>query len=298
MTPVSPSPPTPAGSRNRTPARTLLVGCGALGTRLGRRLTDDGGHVFALRRTTNGLPDDFTALPVDLYRPVPVSLPAVDAMVITLPPSGPVRGAADGTDPGHDGGYLTALRHLAEALPHLPPRVILVSSTRVFEGHTHGRALTERDAPAPLGPRATTLLEGERLARELFKAHILRPAGIYGPGRELLLRRVLEAAPVQYARRTNRIYETDLVRTLHALVTAAQPPRLLHAVDQSPASLGDVVSFIAHRLGVAPPPAVEPAEVSGRVFDGAALLEFLGELEHPSFESGYGDLITTREEGT
>lgn len=218
-------------------------------------------------------------------------------MVITLPPGGPVSGPAPSTAsarPWHDDGYLASLRNLAAALPQVPPRVVLVSSTRVLGGHTHGRPLTELDAPAPVGPRAITLLAGERLATELFGAHLLRPAGIYGPGREMLLRKALEGAPVQYARRTNRIHEDDLVRTLHALLTAEEPPRLLHAVDQSPAPLGEVITFIAHRLGVPPPPAVEPEEETGTVLDGTQLLKFLGTLEHPTFQSGYGDLIAAR----
>lgn len=285
--------PLPAPSHH-TPDRTLLVGCGALGTRLGQQLVRDGGQVFALRRTTAGLPAAFTALAVDLSVPVGRELPAVDAMVITLPPGGPVSGPALGPGPGPDGGYLASLRNLAAALPRVPERVVLVSSTRVLGGHTGGRPLTERDEPAPVGPRAEVLLEGERLATELFDAHVLRPAGIYGPGREMLLRKVLEHAPVQYARRTNRIHEDDLVRTLHALVTAEAPPRLLHAADRSPAPLGDVVTFIADRLGVSPPPRLEPDEATGTVLDGTRLLDFLGSLEHPTYRSGYGHLIAAR----
>ena len=276
---------------SRTPNRTLLVGCGALGTRLGRRLVGEGGQVFALRRTTAGLPTDFTALAVDLHEPVRGGLPAVDAMVITLPPGG----TSGDRSPGNDGGYLAALRNLAAALPQVPPRVVLVSSTRVLGGHADGRPLTELDAPAPAGPRGGVLLEGERLAEDLFGAVILRPAGIYGPGREMLLRKVLEGAPVQYARRTNRIHEDDLVRTLHALVTLADPPKLLHAVDQSPAPLGEVVTFIAEQLGATPPPALEPAEATGTVLDGARLLDLLGSLDHPDYRSGYGQLIATRD---
>ncbi|MEV4901204.1 SDR family NAD(P)-dependent oxidoreductase [Citricoccus sp. NPDC055426] len=283
------------------PERTLLVGCGALGTRLGQRLAADGGQVFALRRQPAGLPAPFTALAVDLHEPVRAELPAVDAMVITLPPGGPVSGPTPGPGQGHDDGYLAALRNLAAALPHVPDRVVLVSSTRVLGGHTGGRPLTERDEPAPAGPRAEVLLEGERLAADLLGAHILRPAGIYGPGREMLLRKVRQSTPVQYARRTNRIHEDDLVRTLHALLLAEQPPGLLHAVDQSPAPLGEVVTFIAERLGMSPPPPLEPEEATGTVLDGTLLLDLLDTLVHPTYQDGYGRLIEARggaDEGT
>lgn len=270
------------------PERTLLVGCGTLGTRLGQRLVAAGGEAFGLRRRTDALPASFSPLAVDLGERVPLGLlPEVDAMVITLPP-----GATAGAD--GDEGYVRALEHLAEALPATPRRVVLVSSTRVFEGRTDGRSITEADAPAPVTARGTALHEGERLAEELLGAHIVRPAGIYGPGREMLVRKVLEATPVQYARRTNRIHETDLVRTLEALLSVRDAPRLLHAVDQAPAPLGDVVTWIADRLGLRTPPRIEPEVASGTVLRGERLLTLLGELRYPTFEVGYGELIDAR----
>lgn len=274
--------------RAQRSGRTLLVGCGKIGTRLGQLLVDGGGEVLGLRRTRSAVPAAFTALAVDLSKPVQQALPVVDSMVITLPPA---RSAGSGPDDT----YRLALHHLAAALPAVPPRVVFVSSTRVFDGQQGDRALTEADRPAPSSARARMLRAGEQLATELFDALIVRPAGIYGPGRELLLRKVLEGTAVQYSRRTNRIHETDLVRTLQAVLSAPTPPRVLHAVDQSPAPLGDVVTYIAGRLGLPPPPRIEPSVVSGTVLDGARLLRLLGALQYPTFQAGYDHLITTRD---
>jgi len=273
-------------SPRAVPRRTLLVGCGKVGTRLGSGLVDAGGEVVALRRDVSALPGSFRALAVDLREPIRAPLPEVDAMVVTLTPGGASAGGRS--------DYAVALEHLADALPTPPERVVLVSSTRVFEGRADGIPITEDDAPAPASPRARALLEGERIAVERLGAHVVRPAGIYGPGRGMLVRKVLAGEPVQYARRTNRIHETDLVRVLEAMLAATAPlapPAVLHAVDRSPASLGEVVAFIARRLGVAPPPRILPEEPSGTVLDGARLLAFLGELRHPTFESGYGELV-------
>ncbi|HRO92374.1 sugar nucleotide-binding protein [Citricoccus sp.] len=272
------------------PGRILLVGCGKLGTRLGQDLTAVGWDVFALRRDTASLPAGFSALAVDLREPIRDALPDVDALVITLPP---------GTqDPGgQPDGYRASLHHLAAALPSVPRRVVFVSSTRVFEGYTDGRVLTEAEAPAPVTARGRALLDGELLASDLFGAHIVRPAGIYGPGRTMLVRNVIEGAPVQYARRTNRIHETDLVRTLEALLVAADPPRLLHAVDQGPVPLGEVVTYIARQLGLPAPPRARPEVASGTILSGARLLGLLGALSYPTFETGYAHLIATRPDG-
>lgn len=277
----------PVRAGQEVPRRFLLAGCGKLGTRLGERLVAAGGEVFALRRNTAVLPAAVSALAVDLREPVRHELPGVDAMVITLTPD--QHEASDGPD-----GYLASLRNLAAALPARPRRVVFVSSTRVFEGRGDGKVLTEADSPAPVTPRGSSLRDGELLASELFDAHIVRPAGIYGPGREMLLRKVIEGTPVQYARRTNRIHETDLVRTLETLLLAEDPPPVLHAVDLAPAPLGEVVTYIAHRLGLQPPPRIQPEVASGTVLSGARLLALLGTLQYPTFEAGYDHIIASR----
>lgn len=267
----------------RPPARVLLIGCGQLGTRLGMRLVGEGSEVAAVRRDPSGLPTAFHPVAADLGQPLLRPLPAADAMVITLPPH-------DESDDGA-AGYRAALEHLAQAPPAVPPRVLFVSSTRVFDGMPGARPITEADEPVAASDRARALREGELLAVRHLGAHIIRPAGIYGPGRESLIRRVAAGTPMQLARRTNRIHETDLVRALHAMLLATAPPAVLHAVDQTPAPLGDVTAHIAGRLGVAPPAAIEPAVSGGTVLDGTLLLGLLGSLAHPGYASGYDELL-------
>ncbi|MDF2507254.1 MAG: hypothetical protein K0Q52_1113 [Microbacterium sp.] len=266
------------------PRRTLLVGFGKLGARLAPRLLADGGEVFALRRSDGELPAGVVGIRGDLAQSLATPLPAVDATVFTLPPG------------AEEGAYRTALGHLREALPAMPPRTVFVSSTGVFEGTVFegpdaDRPLTEQDEPAAESPRSRGLRDGERAAAELFGAVVVRPAGIYGPGREFLLRKVREGAAVDHDRLTNRIHETDLVRTLDLLLRADDPPRLVHAVDERPAPLGDVVRFIAGELGVAAPPHEASDGPRGFVYDGSLLHSLLGELEYPTYEAGYAEMI-------
>lgn len=271
----------PWGLETRAPGATLLVGCGKLGVRLGQRLQAQGSPVTAMRRSGGDMP--FPTVEADLRHPLDRELPAFDSVVITLPPS------TEG-----DSIYPPALRGLAKALPSMPERVVFVSSTRVFEGRPGETPLTERDAPRVSSERGGDLLEGERLAMELFGARIVRPAGIYGPGRDYLIRRVLEGAPIDHTRRTNRIHETDLVRLLEAMLRADSAPPLIHAVDTEPVLLGDVAAHIAARLGVEVPPHVDPEVGGGTVLDGHLLQEFLGELEYPTFRTGYDEMIAAR----
>lgn len=267
----------------REPGRTLLVGCGKLGIGLGERLIAAGSQVTGMRRSADGLPDDVAAIAADLRHPLPQELPAFESVVITLPP-----------DPSGEPVYRRAFGHLADALPANPQRVVFVSSTRVFEGRPGPRPLTEADAPAPLTARATELLDGESAATELFGAVIVRPAGIYGPGRDSLIRRVAGGVPVDHTRRTNRVHETDLVRLLEALLRADAPPVLVHAVDEAPAPLGDVVAHIAMRLGVQPPPHADPETGGGTVLTGALAKALLGGWEYPGYREGYDELLAGR----
>lgn len=261
------------------PGRTLLVGFGKLGRRLATHLLADGGDVIALRRSDDDLPDGVVGIRADLTAPLEQPLPAVDAMVVTLPPLGGVS------------GYRTAMTRLADALPTVPSRTIFVSSTGVFEGSASAHPITERDEPSPTSERAQGLRDGELAAIELFSAVIVRPAGIYGPGRGFLLRQVRENAVVNHRRRTNRIHEDDLVRTLDLLLRMPEPPALVHAVDSAPAPLGEVVEYIARTLGVDAPRDDPSAGAVGLMHDGSLLRTLLGHLEYPTFVEGYAEMI-------
>lgn len=259
----------------------LLFGCGKVGIRLGEALIEAGHQVYAVRRDVEALPSSFTGIALDYRRPFTAELPSVDSMVVTLTPDSSERESPD---------LVTPLRRLAGALPTRPRRVILVSSTRVFDGDPGLRTLTEEHVPIPASLRAQALLDSESEARRLFDAVVIRPAGIYGPGREHLVRQVARGVPMDWQRRTNRIHETDLVRALHELLRALKPPQTLHASDNHPATSGEVVDYIAQRLGIPAPPAL-PTEPSGHIISGQRLEMLLGTLRFPDYRSGYDDII-------
>lgn len=271
---------------SRDPGRTLLVGCGKLGVRLGERVLAAGGEVTAIRRNAAGLPAGFRTLAADLEKPLTTPLPEFDSVVITLPPS---RAESE-----RGSIYPLALPAIADALPAVPARVVFVSSTRVFEGRPGPDPLTEADAPATTSLGGAALVEGEQLARDLLGAVVVRPAGIYGPGRDSLIRRVLAGSPVDRSRRTNRIHEADLARLLEVLLRSEDPPALVHGVDTEPVAQGEVVAFIADELGVPAPPDLEPPVGGGTVLDGTLLLSLLGELQYPTFREGYAEMIAER----
>jgi nucleoside-diphosphate-sugar epimerase len=261
------------------PHTTLIVGCGRLGTALGERLVAAGGGVAALRRDVSALPEAFTSIAVDLTVPMTAALPHADAIVVTLTPS------------AVDGDYRAALSNVLTARPEPPARTVFVSSTGVFDGWRGRQPITESDVPMGETERAQMLLDAEVAAVDLFDAIILRPVGIYGPGRDFLIRQTLTAPSIDGGRMTNRIHETDLARALEVLLTSAAPPRVLHAVDEEPVRLRAVVDHIASRLGVTAPPTADDSTPRGNTFDGSALLDLLGHLEYPDYRVGYDELV-------
>ena len=276
----------------------LLAGCGDLGTALGRRLVERGWHATGVRRRPDHLPAEISPFALDLTDPGTVALPSADAVVITL--------TADGRDAeAYERTYLGALRGLHGALrtgsdsgESVPPRVVLVSSTGVLGGG-EGEVVTEETPPSPERDTARVLLAAEELAAELFPGLVIvRPSGIYGPGRTSLIDRVRRGDALAHNRMTNRIHRDDLVTVLQSVLESPEPPALLHAVDTEPALLGDVAAHIAGLLGVPVPPdssTTSGGAPRGKVLDASLMHRFVGELRYPTYREGYDALLSSGE---
>lgn len=267
-------------------SHVLMAGCGDLGTAAGLRLLRRGWEVTGLRRsavTVSGLP----VLGIDLTDPADALLPAADAVVVSLTADG--RTAAD-----YERTYRRGLQGLRRALGEQQPRLVFVSSTSVI-GPWDGRRVTEETPPAPATETAEVLLAAEQDARDLFEqVSVIRPAGIYGPGRTRTIERIRRGDAVDHSLMTNRIHRDDLAETLATLVTSAAPPELLHATDGSPARQADVAAFIAERLGVPTPPDSGDGSPRGKTIDASALhsLPSRSAWSYPSFREGYAELIS------
>lgn len=127
---------------------------------------------------------------------------------------------------------------------------------------------------------------------------IVRPAGIYGPGRTSLIDRVRRGDALAHDRMTNRIHRDDLVTVLQTVLELPEPPALLHAVDTEPAVLGDVATHIAGLLGVPVPPdssASSEGGPRGKVLDGSRMHRFVGKLQYPTYREGYDALLSSED---
>lgn len=267
-------------------SHVLMAGCGDLGSATGLRLLRRGWTVTGLRRRPSAS-SALATLQLDLADPADTLLPTADAVVVSLTADG--RTAAD-----YEHTYRQGLRGLRRALGNQQPRLVFVSSTSVI-GPYHGQRVTEETPPAPATETAEVLLAAEQDARDLFEhVTVIRPAGIYGPGRTRTIERIRRGDPVDHMLMTNRIHRDDLAEILVTLVASMDPPELLHATDGTPVRQAELATFIAQRLGVPTPPDSGDGAPRGKTIDASALrnLSKSPPLRYPTFRDGYAELIS------
>jgi len=282
--------------------RTLIAGCGYVGTELARALSADRqNEVWGLRRTSSALPAGVHTLLADLSRPETLHdlPPRLDAVVYTV-------GADDHTPEQYEAAYVTGLANLWRALRAVgapPRRLIVVTSTAVY-GQNDGEWVDESSATEPRAFSGRTLLRSEALARSLAEEVVaVRFGGIYGPGSTRFVDSVRNgsATPGEGPEYTNRIHQLDCAGVLAHLLRLGSPAPVYVGVDDEPADRRVVVAWLAQRLGVPmPKPVAQPnagaaaAPPRGKRCSNRLLRASGYTLRFPTFREGYADLLARR----
>jgi len=235
--------------------RIIIAGCGFVGLATARLFHGAGWDVLGLTRSPASAEalkgEPFSVAACDVAISVAVkSLAAKSATqpdaLIHCASSG--RGGAD----AYRSVYLEGARNLLDALA--PKTFLFTSSTSVY-AQTGGEWITE-DSPAE-PPRETGRILRE--TEELVLAHggiVARLAGIYGPGRSVLLRKFFsgEAIIEDDGRRcVNQIHRNDIASALHFLVEHGAPG-IWNVSDNEPATQRAIYEWLAGRFSRPLPP--------------------------------------------
>ena len=140
--------------------------------------------------------------------------------------------------------YRDGIRNLVAAFPGA--RVIFTGSTSVY-GQADGSAVDEMSETAPDRETGRVLLEAERIVLEAGGL-VARLAGIYGPGRSVLMRKFLEGTAVLEdggGRWINQIHRDDAARALVHLATSPVEAGIYNVADDSPATQREVYGWLA-----------------------------------------------------
>jgi nucleoside-diphosphate-sugar epimerase len=231
-------------------AKVFIAGAGYVGTVAAELLARAGHEVDVGRRSIQASARSHA---MDVLRPAtyPAALREAECIVYCV--------SADGfTAQSYRAAYVEGLAGVIGAASRgAARRLIFVSSTGVF-GQDDGSVVDEGSPALPAGFSGRTILEGEALLADApLEATTIRFSGIYGPGRDRLVRMVRAHAPVSAKSRaanTNRIHRDDCARALLHLVERPAVAPLYLGSDEAPTPMGEILDWLAARLGLPAPP--------------------------------------------
>jgi len=273
--------------------RILIAGCGDVGMVLALSLIQDGHVVYGLKRDTSTLPAGVKPVQADLTRPETLKILPTDVDCLVFMPTPGARDPA-----AYEAIFIDGFKHLWAALGSPPLRTVLVSSTAVF-CEFEGGVVDVKTEPVPTRLNCKILLQMEQLAaRCTDRLVVVRISGIYGPGRERLLRQAaaggldVQQDPPYF---TNRIHRDDAAAALKHLLFIDKAEALYIASDDHPAPRYEVVEWLAKKQGAELPRGLVDAHASrGKRVSNRRLRDSGFELTYPDYRSGYGAVLKTR----
>ena len=267
----------------------LFVGFGGLASQCTEHLLQHGDQVVGVSRGASRVVTGMTHWQGDVRSEAlqaRIASARFDSAIITLSPDG--RGADAYRRSYYDisASLLNVWQHHASP----PARIIFISSTSVY-GQTEGEIVDEYSPTYPRTDTGSVLAETEALyLRSPLPTSIVRFSGIYGPGRDYLLRQVLagKGGDDSY---TNRIHVDDccgVMCHLLAMPKALEPIYL--ASDKRPVKSHEIRVWLAEQLGL-DPGALIPSETVGRGGNKRCVGQLLEKsgyaFMYPDYECGY-----------
>lgn len=238
--------------------RSLILGAGYTGDRMARLLADNSWEVLGTR--TDPSTREQQAFPGHLHgfqlgQDDPALLlekatwnngPGISLVFTAGPPrKKPIQNSLD------------LLEDFVESLPKDRFRnFVYLSSTSVY-GDCNGDWVDETDALDPISSSGRLKTQSEQLLRDRLEPDVpvvvLRPGGIYGPGRNADDRYLDDDYELVNGGRkwTNRIHVEDLAR-ICALSSEIEESETMNAVDGNPVRLGEMVEFLYEESGKDP----------------------------------------------
>jgi len=232
--------------------KIVIAGCGFLGEATAGFFLEAGWRVLGLCATAesagrlSGSP--FAVAVSDISKPMAVPAGWSDPDVI-LHCASSGRGGAD----AYRAVYRDGLQHLLQAFS--PKRLIFTGSTSVYS-QADGSWVNEESPAEPDRETGQILLEAEKIALD-SGGIVARLAGIYGPGRSVLLKKFLDGSALLEAgghRWINQIHRDDGARALLALAQNEMASGVYNVSDDTPTSQREIYGWIAGFLNRALPP--------------------------------------------
>jgi nucleoside-diphosphate-sugar epimerase len=277
--------------------KILIAGCGAIGLDLACALADTGHQVTGLKRNppTLGRKNlDFVKADISRSGDLDELEHDFDHVFFILSPD-------NRDESSYRRVYESGLDNLSEKLGNAGCKApwIFVSSTSVY-GQCQGEWVDENSATEPASMQSRILLSAEQKLLALSSDNVIvRFSGIYGPGRLFLINKaktkpVIQVNPPYY---TNRIHQRDCVAILKFLLekrlSGTRLEQCYLASDDAPATLWEVMTWLAQTVGLPPPVADSDKHSDMNKRCRNERIKQLGYVfEYPDFRSGYTELVS------
>lgn len=273
-------------------AKILVVGLGDIGYPVALALHEHGHQVTGLKKQPLAFEAPFPVVLGDIRQPASLLALSTNFELLLFIVSPGAR-QAEAYQAVFYEGLQNLLAHFAAAKQK--PVCLMVSSTSVY-AQNQGEWVDENSETRPLAATAQWLLAAEQLLGQADNQHcIVRFSGIYGPGRDWLIKRAAAAEPIQQhpPSYTNRIHQQDCVAVLLFLIGKLLAGESLEscylASDHDPAPIWDVMSLIAEQYHYPMPVALDVAADApqNKRCCNRRLTELGYQFQYSSYRDGY-----------
>ena len=278
-------------------AKILIVGCGAIGYELAKVLSDAGHDVTGLKRNPPlESQEKFKYVRGDITSATDLETLDADFEHVFF-----IVSADSRHENSYHDIYGVGIDNLLNRFARTGCKAswLFVSSTSVY-GQNQGEWVDEDSVTAPTKSTSLKIVQAEQKLMAANPANVVvRFSGIYGPGREYLLRMAKQTPSIQHNPPyfTNRIHQRDCVGVLAFLLeqrlAGVNLEQCYLASDDDPAPLWEVITWMAGRMQCDPPIAKSESndcDMNKRCCNDR--LKKLGyRFIYPAYKVGYSELI-------
>lgn len=273
--------------------KLLVIGCGKLGQKLGLLAKKTPLDLLGFKRkkitSTNIRIEQQDIFDKSFFDKVKIYSP--DFILYSL-------SADEQSEKSYRRNYVEGLKQVIKSIKYINnfQHLFFVSSTSVY-GDNNDQFIDEFSETSPKNFRGTILLEAENLLNTVkFNSTILRLSGIYGSGRNYMIKLSQDAESwPKVDRWTNRINEDDaanfIIFLLNQCLQGEIPEKLYLLTDKEPVTLFRLLNWIRQNLNLKNKINITSDPILGKRLRSSIIPSLKFEYKYPTYKQGYKVLI-------